>query len=38
MFKQFATDQRGFTLMELLIAVAIVAILAGVSILVYLKF
>ena len=38
MFKRFAADERGFTLMELLIAVAIVVILAGVGIPVYLKF
>ena len=38
MFKRFTADQRGFTLMELLIAVAIVVVLAGVGIPVYLKF
>jgi len=38
MFKRFAANERGFTLMELLIAVAIVVILAGVGIPVYLKF
>ncbi len=37
MFKRFV-DEKGFTLMELLIAVAIVVILAGVGIPVYLKF
>jgi type IV pilus assembly protein PilA len=37
MFKRFV-DEKGFTLMELLIAVAIVVVLAGVGIPVYLKF
>ena len=37
MIKHFVND-KGFTLMELLIAVAIVVILAGVGIPVYLKF
>ena len=38
MFSRFLRSERGFTLMELLIAVAIVVILAGVGIPVYLKF
>ncbi len=38
MFTRFAGNERGFTLMELLIAVAIVTILAAVGIPVYLKF
>jgi len=38
MFKRFAKDERGFTLMELLIAVAIVVVLAAVGIPIYLQF
>ena len=38
MLKHLAKKEKGFTLMELLIAVAIVVILAGVGIPIYLKF
>jgi len=37
MLKYLATKEKGFTLMELLIAVAIVAVLAGVGIPIYMK-